>query len=176
MGGNFDASLARGRVIEDWVADELRRDGWSIIRLADQPVGHGHGPQLDGLNLPDLQAMKHGHTIAVEVKGKTRADLGRLTKEPEHGIDQRSWDSCLDYERFMPTFLVVVEAGPGWDLRAAYIARITTLGVRHSVNGHKSMVYFPRSQMQRPFLPVLNRHLSQKLQKPARQRREASLW
>jgi hypothetical protein len=175
MGAAFDASLARGRVIEDWVADELRRDMWSIIRLADQPVGLGHGPRIDELNLPDLQIMKHGQTVAVEVKGKTAASMGQLSKQLEHGIDQRSWDSCLNYERrFMPTFLVIVEAGPDWSRRDAYIARITTLGPRQSLNGRQSMVYFPRSQMKQPLLQILNRHVSQKLQKPARLLREGS--
>jgi hypothetical protein len=174
--GDFEKSLARGRIIEDWVAEQLRRDGWSIIRLADQPTGPGHGPRLEGLNLPDLQAMKHGIAVAVEVKGKTRADMGKLSGALEHGIDQRSWDSCFDYERFMPTFLVIVEAGPDWIRRDAYAARIKALGPRPSVNGRRPMVYFPRSQMTQPWQLPLNRHVSQKLQKPARQLRQGGIW
>jgi hypothetical protein len=170
--GAFEESLARGRVIEDWVADVLRRDRWSVIPLRDQPAGPGHGPRLEEMNLPDLQCTKHGQTIAVEVKGKTRADMGRLTKELEHGIDQGSYDSCRAYERIMPTFLIVVEAGPLWDRRDAYAARITSLGVRTSYIGHEAMAYFPRSQMAQPWLGVLNRHVNQKLQRPARTLRE----
>jgi hypothetical protein len=172
---SFEESLAMGRIIEDWVHGKLQDDRWAVIRLADQPVTPGHGPRLENMNLPDLQAHKHGHTIAVEVKGKTRADPGRLSGELEHGIDQASWDSCLDYDRrIVPTFLVIVEAGTQWFRRDAYIARIGNLGVRQSRNGHQPMVYFPRSQMVQPWLDVLNRHVNQKLQGPARQRRAVS--
>lgn len=173
----FERSLARGRLIEDWVAEKLRADRWNVIRLADQPAGPGHGPRLDDnrTTLPDLQIMKHGLTLAVEVKGKTAASMGHLTGKLEHGIDQGSWDSCLEYDRrFMPTFLVIVEAGSDWAGREAYAARISTLGVRESLNGRRPMVYFPREQMRQPWLLTLNRHVNQKLQRPARESRNGA--
>ena len=173
----FDRNQSLGRVIEEWAAQQLRADMWSVIRLADQPSGDGHGPRVENVNLPDLQIMKHGLTLALEVKGKTAATPGRLSGELEHGIDQRSWDSCLEYERrYMPTFLLIVESGPDWLRRDAYIARISTLGARQSANGRQPMAYFPRSHMRQPWLSVLNRHVNQKLQGPARARRNGALW
>lgn len=168
----FDESLTRGTMLENWAADRLRADRWSVIRLADQPPGDGHGPRLDGLNLPDLQVMKHGITLAVEVKGKTAATFGRLSEEWEHGIDRGSWDSCLEYDRrYMPTYLLIVEAGQSWAGRDAYVARVNTLGVRESAIGTRPLVYWPRSQMHHDWLGVLNRAVNQRLQGPARARR-----
>lgn len=177
MTTQFEMSLARGRAIEDWAIGQLLRDRWSVIRLADQPVSAGHGPRLDGGNnptLPDLQIMKHGQTLAVEVKGKTSATDGRLSGEPEHGVDQACWDSCVEYDRLMPTFLLIVEAGRAWTARDAYIARVNTLGPRFSRDGRSPMVYFPRSQMRQPWLDVLNGHVARKLQRPARHRRDGA--
>ena len=175
MQRGFDEALQFGGVIEQYVAQRLHDDGWRVIALANLPSSNGHGPRVLGMehSPPDLQATKHGKSVAVEVKAKTHPTWGRLSQEWEHGIDQCCWDAYNEYNRLMlPTFLIVIEVGEQGTDRDAYIARITSLGVRESEINGTPVVMFPRSHMRRDCLATLNRHINQSGWKHARESRQ----
>jgi hypothetical protein len=176
MTSDFDSCLEMGEVAVEWVHEELVRDRWLVIRHDKLPPEDDHGPRSTGrggeLTLPDLQATKHGKTIAVEVKGKTTASDGRISGEPEHGIDERLYDDYVDYDRQMPTFIVIVELGPSWNGRDTYAARISELRPRLSHSGGMPpMMYWPRSQMAPDWLLRLNRYVTQSTNHDIRRRR-----
>jgi len=166
----FAENLKQGRGFEEWAAERLVEDGWSVLPLADLPARGGRGPRLRAggrdPTLPDLQATKHGRHVAVECKRKEAADWGRVVGEWEHGTSRHLLDSYREYERQtgVATFLVIGEVST----QSVYAQRVTELRVHFSYSpamGH--MAYWPRSQMrggpwrEGAWLLRLNRYVEQ---------------
>jgi hypothetical protein len=178
---DFDDALEKGRKAEDEVARRLRAHGFYVTPLRDLPIENGHGPRVHGraeeLNPPDLRAERFGASVTVEVKWKEHPSLGRLTQEPEHGIDWPHWVSYLEWEeRFRePVFLVIAEESSGEFVGA----RLKSLKVRPDcptrVRG-KWMAYFTRSQFTCDWMVMVERHAARRTWADADKVRAEGLW
>jgi hypothetical protein len=143
-----------GRSGEEYVAGALRARGHYVTDTAMLRPENGHGPRIHGRDgdelIPadlDVQLMPWRYRVLIQVKTKTRPDMGRITGELEHGFAWRDW---LEYrtleQRFgSPVFLVIAEV----DTRKILAQRIGNLRVRGdcpTLNRGQQMAYFPRSQ------------------------------
>lgn len=90
---NFQQSLNRGLAVESVVARFLRAQGFTIVPAYEKQQGSGKGPQVftpEGeLVAPDLQIMRDGKLMWVEVKDKSVFTWHRLSKRWMTGIDKR---------------------------------------------------------------------------------------
>jgi hypothetical protein len=81
-----------GRNGEQVVVAWLTQRGWFVIPSYDYSGSErDKAPKLQGLLerfvIPDLDACRGGVRRWIEVKTKSDATLGRLSKQPEHGIE-----------------------------------------------------------------------------------------
>jgi hypothetical protein len=158
---NFADALAFGSSWEDRVYEMLIADGFLVERTHQLKPEGGHGPRLHGngsLTPPDFRICKLGMWVSVEVRSKSTASMGRITRELEHGIDWDSWVNLRDYEKRANerTYLVICE-----DNTAEVLAqRISTIKPRGDcpteIRPGYLMAYFTRSQLG-PWRRTLNR-------------------
>jgi hypothetical protein len=104
--GEFEASLAHGRTIEQAVARWLMSNGYLILPVYDYSgKGLQKAPKLQAADIaaslvvPDLLAARNGTLRWVEVKWKSRADFTWITQRRETGIDNPLWKDYLEVQR-----------------------------------------------------------------------------
>lgn len=150
---NFKQSplYKKGHVGEVIVAEELQRRGYYVLPSYDYSGEDEKAPRLQGEKLcfviPDLDTMKDGKRIWVEVKTKEEATFTRKTNRLEHGIPLKHYRHYQEVERISGcgVWLAVYEINTGDIL----IARLSELekhvrlyeGEKMSYGG---MAFFPR--------------------------------
>jgi hypothetical protein len=142
----------RGRGGEQFVADQLRARGWSVIPSYDYSGEDDHPPRMEGQAaayiLPDLDVCRQGQRRWAEVKTKTVPSMGRISGEPEHGIPLRHYEhyQAVQRESGCPVYLFIYEEAS----RKLIYRKLDELGPgrisRSSTMSRGGMIYWLRRQ------------------------------
>jgi hypothetical protein len=142
-----------GRRGEMTVMDRLVKRGHWVTDTASLPPEHGHGPRVHGRGemVPadlDVVLRPWGFRVLLQVKTKTRADMGRITHELEHGFSWLDWLEYREAEKQFgaPVFVVVVELRPRLAILAQRVSQLRVRADCPTLNNGQQMAYFPRSQ------------------------------
>lgn len=151
---NFDAQLAAARVIEERVAELLRRAGIWVIPSYDWTGADGaKAPSVlaprgwDDLVMPDLQTFHRGVQRWLEVKWKWWASYHRKLNQLETGISLRLYEHYRAIERVSggDVYVLFVHHREG-EMRGDSLKRLATY-ISHQYEGRlmgrDGMVFWP---------------------------------